>query len=297
MRGHDQTSGRARRRAWIWLIVTALLVSAPGQAQDGLGPQWPGLATDAVDLAAHAIRVWNSGDEQWVVLRGRAAILQGVEGLRAGEAVVRIVPAPDRSTPGPRLEVYAEDQVQMIGQTGPPLRRLRLTLRTEKDVRLKPYEDGGLVRLPGPPKGLPLLERAFPRTSNPTPEGSNREESPGIGPGGPPVSTSPARAANPPSSNKRRAPERLGPPASSARAGLTDNSPEVPDPSRGASGEPLPTAISPPLVPVTLNQIEAIPDESPVPEVEATSKNGPRRAGDRAERSADPAVTRGAARG
>lgn len=162
MRGHDQTSGRARRRAWIWLIVTALLVSAPGQAQDGLGPQWPGLATDAVDLAAHAIRVWNSGDEQWVVLRGRAAILQGVEGLRAGEAVVRIVPAPDRSTPGPRLEVYAEDQVQMVGQTGPPLRRLRMTLRTEKDVRLKPYEDGGLVRLTGPPKGLPLLERVPP---------------------------------------------------------------------------------------------------------------------------------------
>ncbi|MBV8317600.1 MAG: hypothetical protein JOZ53_21885 [Planctomycetaceae bacterium] len=292
MRGHDQTGGRARRRAGFWLIVTALLVSVPGQAQDGLGPQWPGLATDAVDLAAHAIHVWSSGDEQWLVLRGRAAILQGVEGLRAGEAVVRIISAPDPSTPGRRLEVYAEDQVQMVGQTGPPLRRLRTTLRTEKDVRLKPYEDGGLVRLPGPPKGLPLLERAFPRTSNPAPRGPNREKSPGIGPGGPPVSTSPARAANPAPSNEPRSPRRLGPPASSAREGLTNNSPEVPDPSRGASGKPRPTAIAPPLIPVTWNLIEAIPDESAVPEVGATSKTGPRRAGDRAARTADPAVTR-----
>jgi len=169
VRAHDQTSRRERSRAWLGLILvaatTAALARAPrtarGQDAAGTGPDAasaPAPGREPIDLAARRVRVWRQGGEQWVHLSGEVAVLQGVEGLRAGEAVVRVTELP---TPGGtvyRLDVYAEGlKSPGPGEPQPPA---RVTLRTNVQVRLRPYQAGGLERLDAPPKSLPLLARA-----------------------------------------------------------------------------------------------------------------------------------------
>ena len=73
----------------------------------------------------------------------------------------------ESSARGPlyRVEVYAEsllpDAPDLLAR--PRLRIAkppRAMFRTEAPPRLKPYESKGLVRLPAPPRSLPILTRS-----------------------------------------------------------------------------------------------------------------------------------------
>ncbi len=174
MRSHDQSSGRALGSAWFWLILLASVAPAAVRAQEGQeAPVPPSRSTDPIELAAHQIRVWSHGPEQWVILTNTAAIQQGLEGLRAQEAVIRIVPAPDQGAEAYRIEVYAEGTVQTIGRADPPQRTLRATFLTLNKIRLNPHDSAALDRLDGPPQDLAILSRAFP-TAGPAPRPSAR---------------------------------------------------------------------------------------------------------------------------
>jgi lipopolysaccharide export system protein LptA len=163
VRGYDKTRKHARRCAWCWLILFASAVSGPVRAQQGPEPELARRTRDPIDLAADQILSWQEGDVRWFLLSGQIAVLQGNEGLRARQAVVRVT-GPD--LPGMRAyhaEVYAEGDVSPVGPRGRPIPALRMTLRSNQDVRPKPYDEGALYRLPGPPASPPIiLRRAFP---------------------------------------------------------------------------------------------------------------------------------------
>jgi hypothetical protein len=200
VRRHDQTIGRAPHRARYWCILLAVvaIASDPLRAQEAADPGSVSdpdapvavRAADPIDLSADRIQVWRSGDEQWVILSGQAAILQGVEGLRAERAVVQIVPVGKKNRALYKLEVYAEGSARRTGRSGPPGRSLRDDFLTDRGVRLKPYAAEGLITRPGPPKGLPLLGRALV----PTP--AHPRATPDLAPG--PAPTPPVAVVHPP---------------------------------------------------------------------------------------------------
>ncbi len=190
MRGLDQTIGRGRFGAWVGLVlVVATTGIATLRAQPATGPDEPApSAADPIDLAADRVLTWEADGARWVILTGRAAVLQGTEGARADRAVVRIVPdtTPGSGPEAQRLEVYAEGHVQPAGRPRGPLEQLRLPLQTEAGVKLRPYRAEGLVRSDRPPPDSELLRRAFPR---PRPVPADRPQS-----SGPPEATAPPPA-------------------------------------------------------------------------------------------------------
>ena len=160
MRVHDQTSRRVHSRAWSGLILLAAAVApfgstrtARGQGAPGAEPTTPRIR-DPIDLTARHVRAWDAAGVRWIHLAGRAAILQGVEGVRADEALVRVTSASAGGVTTHRLDVYAETP----GRDSRTLKRTRLA--TEAELRLKAYEPGGLTRLGGPPAGLTILPRS-----------------------------------------------------------------------------------------------------------------------------------------
>ncbi|MEJ7639418.1 MAG: hypothetical protein WKF75_15940 [Singulisphaera sp.] len=159
MAGHISIIGRAGAL----LIVTVLVASRSVRTQEGPDASPTRRAADPVDLAAHRIQAWNSGDQQWVVLSGEAAVLQEGEGLRADQAVVRVTPVSIGGSTSYQLEVYAEGEVRPTGKLGAPRRSMRTTFSTEKEVRLKPYDPKGLSRPARPPRSPGILARGFPR--------------------------------------------------------------------------------------------------------------------------------------
>lgn len=165
MRGHDQSNRRVQSRAWFGLILvaTAAVALRPGPGQEVDGAEPPPVvsrARDPIDLAARRVQVWEQGGDQWVLLSGQAAVLQGAEGLRGEEAVVRVSETPSASGGGPsfRLEVYAEG-VGSVGRSDPGS-AVQTTFTTVAEVRLRPYQPRGLVRLDAPPQGLKILTRS-----------------------------------------------------------------------------------------------------------------------------------------
>jgi hypothetical protein len=185
VRGYDKTSRRVHIRAWPGIIVVAAIVLAcrPLYAQDPAGPDIPAAAStlqdrDPIDLAAHWVRVWQQGDVQWVLLSREASVLQGVEGLRASEALVRVskVPAPN-GTSSYTLDVYAEDVVR--AGSGTAQRALRASFHTQSAVHLQAYAPKGLISLKTPPDRLALLARSgFAGTSPGHARGQTTQSSP-----------------------------------------------------------------------------------------------------------------------
>src|SRR5689334_12367874 len=95
VREHDQPRLRKRNCWWLGLIVVAFAPAALlAQHEEAAGAM---RSADAIDLAAQRVLVWNQAGEQWVVLGGEAAVLQGAEGLRARSAVVRIIEVTDEA--------------------------------------------------------------------------------------------------------------------------------------------------------------------------------------------------------
>lgn len=164
MQGHDQTRGRSSRLEWPWLILVALIVPAPIEAEERSLAANVGHVGDPITLAADSVRVWKAGECQWLHLHGRVAIIQGgVSGVRSEQAVVRVRRVPQQGMTISELEVYAEGNVRPMGNSAPPSGSARLLMRTEKSVELEPYEgERSLISLAKAPSGLSILERAFP---------------------------------------------------------------------------------------------------------------------------------------
>ena len=158
MRG-DPTSRRVRNRA---LLVLLLLVLTPflqervsGQDLREDSDTSAPLANDSIEMAARQIEVWQVEGARWIHLVGKVAILQGVDGPRGEEALVRLT---ESAIPGGirhKAEVYLE------GVRGaPPGKAVVKTLITDQEVRIQPYQASGFVERNAPPKSLPIQARS-----------------------------------------------------------------------------------------------------------------------------------------
>ncbi len=239
---HDQSSLRVQQRAWFGLILVAaaLVVASPVFGQDSTGAASaaaPPVAREPIDLAGRSVRTWRQDQEQWVLLVGfgeqPAAVMRGVEGLRAQEIVVRLRTTPTTDGVTYQLDVYAEGVASLPGQT--PKKTARLTLQTDEPPRLTPYDQRGLRALNGPPTEFGSLARSgFLSASSPTAE---------------------RRAVPSPSS------------VSSQRTVNPSGSAVEAQPSAGSILTPVAASLAPPGV---VELPDASPSPTPTPETQAT---------------------------
>ena len=61
---------------------------------------------------------------------------------------------------GYQAEIYAEGEVRVSGQAGPPRPQVRTVLRTRKQVQLRAYRENGLTQWKEPPSDLLILRRS-----------------------------------------------------------------------------------------------------------------------------------------
>src|SRR5208337_3183765 len=157
-REHDQPRLHTRLCLWSGLIF-ALAIPTATRAQDQAAPDAQA-AADPIELAARRVQVWDTAGERWAILSGEAAVLQAGDGLRARAAVVRILEVPMENGKGYQAEIYAEGEVRISGQGGPPRPQARTVLRTRKQVQLRAYKDNGFTQWKEPPRDLLILRRS-----------------------------------------------------------------------------------------------------------------------------------------
>ena len=119
VRGDDQPSRYPPRGVWFGLILAACACRA-SSAQDAPDPASRGPAEPLV-LSARTISVWGGPDAQYVYLSGAAAVLEGTDGMRATQAVCRIVNISNGGDPLYEVEVYAEGTVRDTSRPEAPL--------------------------------------------------------------------------------------------------------------------------------------------------------------------------------
>ena len=198
MRGHDQTDVRRRRLASTWLLlVTASVASAAwvvvARGQDAIVARWKGDEGELIRLRADRVQTWAEGGAEWALLEDQAEIGQGEVSLRADRAVARIVRAGRAGGTIYRVEVYIEGQVRDPGNPGQTFREVRTRLTTRRQVGLEARVSGGRHEWTKPPRGLPLLARAFP-----DPPADDPPRAPAAGPSPGPAATPPASGRRPP---------------------------------------------------------------------------------------------------
>jgi hypothetical protein len=259
VRGHDQTSRRVQSRAWSGLILVSAFASAVAVVAGSVhGQETPGAepprshASDPIDLAARRVQVWDDAGVRWVYLVGRAAVLQGVDGVRANEALVRITSRTDPAGTVYHLDIHAEGITPTADELA-PRRSDRITLTTDHDVSVRSYEPGGCVRLGRAPAGLAILARS------------------GLMPAAPP----PDRRAAPPRSLQRRS---------------NPDAPDTPAPVADRATTPIPARPRQPLAPLPAQAVQppepAVAAVAEIPPVElppfqestAPGRNGSHRA-------------------
>ncbi|MGA2702133.1 MAG: hypothetical protein ABSH35_13685 [Isosphaeraceae bacterium] len=140
-------------------LIFALAIPTATRAQDQAAPDAQA-AADPIELAARRVQVWDTAGERWAILSGEAAVLQAGDGLRARAAVVRILEVPMENGKGYQAEIYAEGEVRISGQGGPPRPQARTVLRTRKQVQLRAYKDNGFTQWKEPPRDLLILRRS-----------------------------------------------------------------------------------------------------------------------------------------
>jgi hypothetical protein len=157
----ERTSRRFSRSACLGLLVASAIVRAVA-AQEMPSEATFAHLTDPIDLAANRVTVWNAPDGRWVHLYGDCSILQGVEGVRSREALVRVLDASTATERLSRVEVYAEGAVRITAGDGTPKTSARLVFQTA-ELRLKCYERSGPTTAKDPPWQLQIVRRSgFP---------------------------------------------------------------------------------------------------------------------------------------
>jgi len=143
---------------WFGLILAAGTVRAL-LAQDVPDDADTRRLSEPIVLAASSVTQWKSSDGVWVRLTGNASVLQGVEGVRAREAVVRIVDVAVGNEKIRRLDVYAEGQIHVTGSSDADQTVYRGEFQTS-EVRLKCYDRAGPKTEKDPPWGLAIIRRS-----------------------------------------------------------------------------------------------------------------------------------------
>ena len=80
---------------------------------------------------------------------------------------------------GYQAEIYAEGEVRISGEGGPPRPQVRTVLRTRKQVQLRAYNENGFTQWKEPPRDLLILRRSGfvlpePATTRPEPATTRR---------------------------------------------------------------------------------------------------------------------------
>jgi hypothetical protein len=158
VRGHDVSSRYPPRGVWFGLILAAGTVRAV-MAQDVRDEADGRRQSDPVVLAATSVTQWKSSDGVWVRLAGNTSVLQGVDGVRAREAIVRIVDISSETEKIKRVDVYAEGQILVSGTSNANQTSYRGELETS-EVRLKCYDRAGPKTENDPPWGLAIIRRS-----------------------------------------------------------------------------------------------------------------------------------------
>ena len=185
MRGHDQTDVRRRRLASTWLLIVAASVAPAAwvvvaRGQDATVAHWKGDEGEMIRLRADRVQTWSEGGAEWVLLEDQAEIGQGDVSLRADRAVARIVRAGRLDGSIFRVELYVEGNVRDPGTPDRSFGEVRTLMSTRGQVGLAARVKGGRHALPKPPRGLPLLARAFPKPSGPVLEPPTTKAQPPI---------------------------------------------------------------------------------------------------------------------
>ena len=167
---HDPSDARPGRLASTWPLVVLLTIVVSttwGWAARGQGAapvaRWKGEEGEPIALKADRVQTWTEGGAEWVLLEDQAEVVQGDVSLRASRAVARIVRAGRSDGPIYRVELYTEGEVRDPGNPGPVFGEIRTFLTTRAQVGLEARVKGGRHANARPPKGLPLLARAFPK--------------------------------------------------------------------------------------------------------------------------------------
>jgi len=183
VRGDERSSRRSHRGVWLGLILASGMVRTLS-AQETPDDTASSRLADPIVLAANRVTEWNAPDGRWVHLYGDSSILQGVEGIRAREAVVRVSDVSTAIEKIVQVEVYAEGQVRVAGNEGPPQPRFHVVFRTA-EVRLKCYHPSGPSTPKDPPWQLQIVRRSGFREPKPAvadPKGAGPEPVVGRGP-------------------------------------------------------------------------------------------------------------------
>ncbi len=170
MRGHDQTDVRRRRFASAWLIVVAALVAlatsaATTEAQSQPIAHWQGDERESIRLIADQVTSWSDEGAEWFLLEDQAEIGQGDVSIRADRAVARVFRAGRSDGTIHRIELYTEGNVRDSGTPKISHRDVRTELRTKGKVGIEARVPKGRHALTRPPKGWPLVLRAFPQST------------------------------------------------------------------------------------------------------------------------------------
>jgi len=277
VRQHERTTRNSPRRVRCWLILAAALL-APGSLLAQVRRDQPGTAEstvsqEPVDLAAGSIRTWTVGSDHWVYLSGQAAVIQGLEGVRADQVVIRVSQIGTAKKPLLQLEVYAEGNAAPISRPRSSQPSYRMTLNSTRDPRLKPYQVGGIKREGSRPKALAILDRAFP------PAGSQKSL---VAAGGAPLSLK----------NNGPATHSQHQPANPSGGALTDQStglpipeiPEKPIPSQSRPSEPS-AQVAPRRSLIETAQSTALPAPVPIASADLPPLDSPPRSATETEPS------------
>jgi hypothetical protein len=158
VRGDDRSSRYPPRGVWFGLFVAVGTVRAL-LAQDVREDVSARRLADPIVLAANRVTKWQAAGAIWVRLTGNASVLQGVEGLRAREAIVRIV---DESIGGETIrhvDFYAEGDVRLSGANQSTQPSYRGVLRTN-ELQIKSYDRAGPQTAQEPPWALAIIRRS-----------------------------------------------------------------------------------------------------------------------------------------
>ena len=169
MPGHDQTDDICRRRrtsTWflcaLGVAISASILSARAWGQTTGEATWKGAESAAIHFAAERIQTWDDQGNQCFLLEGHAEVTQGDVSLSSRDMVARVARSGRAGGSVYRIELYAEGEVRDPGRPELTYPSIRTRLTTTGDLTTTEPD-----RLRMPPRGLPLLTRAFPRQELP----------------------------------------------------------------------------------------------------------------------------------
>jgi hypothetical protein len=117
-------------------------------------------STEPIVLSARRVAPWQGFGARWLYLAGDVAVLQGVEGVRAQQAVARIrTLEPPESGRIYAVDLYAEGNVQITGALR-SLARHGASFQTAREVRVSSYQQSGIVKPSASPWQYEIVRRS-----------------------------------------------------------------------------------------------------------------------------------------